>query len=246
MHILLRLNRKEQTATLLVPMTEELVSGELLVNIVQTRYLNLSFLTAGGFFFSYLKGDQTEADDDEALSPKALTFSEGGKVSADEAEAEELKGALIDTFSKDERFHSLCQQLQQATSLSTDTLGGILADMLRVFGSSEYSSEFMFDLMALLPSVAGLLGGDFKNFLLDTLSKYENFMKNMNKDDSPDGLRMKNLLLSSYMKLIQSFDTDNVLTSMIAELEVEKKDHGVRNVRNGILHLSSMLTPQRK
>ena len=67
----------------------------------------------------------------------------------------------------------------------------------------------MFDLMALLPSTAAFLGRDFKIFLLDTLSKYENFMKNINDDDSPDGLGMKNLLLSSYMKLIQSLDTDN-------------------------------------
>ena len=208
--------------------------------------MKLSFLTADGFFFPYFKGDQTEADNDEALSPKVLTFSEGGKVSEDQAEAEELKLALITTFGKDDRFHSVREQLQQATSLSTDTLGGIVAEMLRVFGSSEYSSEFMCDLMAHLPSVAGLLGVNFKIFLLDTLSKYEIFMENMNKDDSPDGLRMKNLLLNSYHKLIQSLDTENVLTSMIAELEVEKKDDGVHNVMNGILHLSSMLTPQRK
>ena len=153
-----------------------------------------------------------------------------------------MKLALIATFGKDDRFHSVREQLQQATSLSTDTFGGIFAEMLRVFGSSEYSSEFMFDLMALLPSVAGLLGGDFKIFLLDTLSRYENFMEKMNEDDSPDGLRKKNLLLKSYHKLIQSLDTDNVLTSMIAELEVEKKDYGVHNVMNGILHLSSMMT----
>ena len=169
-----------------------------------------------------------------------------GKVSADKAEAEALKCSLIDTFGKDERFYVLRQQLQQTTSLPLGTLGGMLPEMLRVFGSSEYSSEFMVELMALLPSVAGLLGVNFKIFLLETLSKYEIFMKNMNKDDSPGGLRMKNLLLNSYHRLIQSLDTDNVLTSMIAELEVEKKDDGVHNVMNGILHLSSMLTPQRK
>ena len=162
------------------------------------------------------------------------------KVSEDPAE--ELKCALLNTFSKDERFYFLRQQLQQTTSSSNDTLEHIVPEMLRVFGSSEYSSEFRFELMALLPSVAGLLGVNFKIFLLDALCMFENLMEKLNEDDTEPGLKMKNLLLKSYMKLIHLLNADDVLASMIKELEDEKENDGVHHIYDGILYLTSKLT----
>ena len=166
-----------------------------------------------------------------------------GKVSEDPAE--ELKCDLLDTFSKDERFYSLRQQLQQTTSLSNDTLEHILREMLRVIGSSEYSLSFRFELMALLPSAAGVMGKNFQNFLLDTLCMFENMMEKFNEDDTDstqEELKMKNLLLKSYMMLMDSLNKDDVLTSMIEELEEEKRNVGVHHIKDGILYLSSKLT----
>ncbi len=163
-----------------------------------------------------------------------------GKVSADQAE--ELKCALLDTFSKDERFYVLRQQLQQTTSLSNDTLEHILPELLRVLGRSDYSLEFRFELMALLPSAASVLGQNFQKFLLDTLCMYENMMEKLNEDDTEPGLKMKNLLLKSYMKLIHLLNADDVLASMIEELEDEKENDGVHHIYDGILYLTSKLT----
>ena len=96
--------------------------------------------------------------------------------------------------------------------------------------------------MALLPSAASVLGKTFQKFLLDTLCMFENMMEKFNEDDSEPGLKMKNLLLKSYMKLIHLLNADDVLASMIEELEVEKENDGVHHIYDGILYLTSKLT----
>lgn len=94
--------------------------------------------------------------------------------------------------------------------------------------------------MALLPGAAELIGKEFTPFLLDTLTMFVCLCNKLNDDDTPHGLKMKNMLPMPFHELVQTLELKGVLdSSMINELEEGEEE--VQNVYSGILQLSSVM-----